>query len=412
MNFDDTPAEAAFRAEARAWLDANAPANAAELLRNSDLSDLVAESKVWQGKKAAAGYACLRWPTEYGGGGRAPIDEAIWRQEEGPLTKLGAVFGIGQGMCGPTVMHWASEEVRRERLPKLASGEEIWCQLFSEPSAGSDVAALRTRAEQAKDGSGDWIINGQKIWTSGAHYCDWGLLLARTDPTAPKHKGLTMFYVDMKSAGIEARPIRQANGQSEFNEVYFTDVRLPDSQRLGPVGSGWKVSVTTLMNERMAIGARIVTGFPEMVEFLRHFETVDGPALADRAVRSRLAAMAARDSGIRFTSLRAQSSISRGEEPGPENSVGKLAAGAFKQEMLMFALDLQGQAGALVDPAEAPGAGSIQAQLMTVPAMRIAGGTDEILRNIIAERVLGLPLEPRVDKDMPFNQIPVSGRGG
>jgi alkylation response protein AidB-like acyl-CoA dehydrogenase len=296
-------------------------------------------------------------------------------------------------------------------LPTMASGEHIWCQLFSEPAGGSDLAGLRTRAEKAADGSGDWIINGQKIWTSGAQYSDYGILITRTDPNVPKHKGLTMFWLDMKSPGVEVRPIKQANGQSSFNEVYFTDVRIPDDQRLGEVGNGWKVSLTTLMNERLSIGSGMPTGFPELFDYCLNLQTMDGPAIDDAAVRSRLAQYAVKASGLKYTGMRAISALSKGETPGPENSIGKLVAGASMQELAMFALDLQGQAGVLNSPAEADAAGRFQAMLLRSPATRVEGGTDEILRNIIAERVLGLPGDIRVDKDVPFKDIPTSGRG-
>jgi len=307
-------------------------------------------------------------------------------------------------------MAWASEAQKRDLLPKLASGEHVWCLLFSEPASGSDLAGLRTRAERATDGSGDWIINGQKIWTSGAHYSDWGILLTRTDPTVPKHKGLTMFFLNMKSPGVEIKPIKQANGQAEFNEVYFTDVRIPDAQRLGAVGQGWEVSLTTLMNERLSIGSGMPTGFPELFDFCMNLQTEDGPAINDRAVRSRLANYAVKASGLKYTGMRAISALSKGETPGPENSIGKLVAGAAMQELAMFALDLQGQAGAIADPAEAAASARFQQMLLRSPATRVEGGTDEILRNIIAERVLGLPGDIRVDKDVAFKDIPTSGR--
>ena len=223
MNFDDTTQEAKFRAEARAWIDANAPKNLEPELSQPTVgrirlkgSDILVESKKWQKKKAEAGWACLHWPKEYGGRGATPIERVIWQQEEGPFGKLSGVFIIGHGMCGPTMMAFAGEEQKRQYLPPLASGEKVWCQLFSEPAGGSDVAGLRTRAEKNGD---NWVVNGQKIWTSGAHYSDYGILLTRTDPTVAKHKGLTMFFLDMKSPGVEVRPIHQANGQSEFNEV-------------------------------------------------------------------------------------------------------------------------------------------------------------------------------------------------
>ncbi|MGO4711668.1 acyl-CoA dehydrogenase [Bradyrhizobium sp. 2TAF24] len=414
MNFDDTPQEAAFRKLARDWIAANAPKELeAELSRPSvgrialERGNIIEASKAWQKKKAEGGWACLHWPKEYGGRGASPIERVIWQQEEGVYDKLAGVFLIGQGMCGPTMMTYASEAQKQHYLPKLASGEHIWCQLFSEPSAGSDVAGLRTRAERQGD---DWIINGQKIWTSGAHYSDYGILITRTDPSQPKHKGLTMFFLDMKSPGVEVRPIKQANGQQEFNEVYFTNVRIPDAQRLGAVNDGWNVSLTTLMNERMSIGARGATGFAEMFAFCSNLMLEDGPALDDRAVRSKLANWAVRNSGLKYTSYRSISALSRGERPGPENSIGKLVAGSMLQDIAAYAADLQGAAGVLTDPKVAEAAGQFQSMLLRSPSDRIAGGTDEILRNIIAERVLGLPGDIRVDKDVPFNQIPTKGR--
>ena len=414
MNFDDTPQEAAFRAEARAWIDANAPKEfEAELLKASlgriklRKHDIVEVAKAWQMKKSDGGWACLHWPREYGGRGATAVERVIWQQEEGVYFKLTSPFQIGEGMCGPTLMAYGSETDRRRYLPKIASGEEIWCQLFSEPAGGSDVAGLRTRAEREGD---HWIINGQKIWTSGAHYADYGILITRTDPTVPKHKGLTMFFVDMKSPGIEVRPIKQANGMQEFNEVFFTNLRVPDKQRLGAVGDGWNVSLTTLMNERMTIGARLATGFAEIFDFCSNLMTGRGVAIDDRATRAKLANWAVKNSGLKYASMRAISALSRGDRPGPENSIGKLVAGSMLQDIAAFAMDLQGASGMLNDPDAAEAAGQFQAMLLSSPSARIAGGTDEILRNIIAERVLGLPGDIRVDKDVPFNKIPTKGR--
>jgi alkylation response protein AidB-like acyl-CoA dehydrogenase len=414
MNFDDTPQEAAFRREAKAWIAANAPKQfEAELSRASlgrirlQKHDIVEVAKAWQKKKAEGGWVCLHWPKEYGGRGASAIERVIWQQEEGVYFKLTSPFQIGEGMCGPTLMAFGSEDNKRRYLPKIASGEEIWCQLFSEPSGGSDVAGLRTRAERQGD---HWIINGQKIWTSGAHYSDYGLLITRTDPTVPKHKGLTMFFIDMKSAGVEVRPIKQANGMQEFNEVFFTDLRVPDSQRLGSVGDGWNVSLTTLMNERMTIGARLATGFNELFDFCCSLVTEDGLAIDNPATRSKLAQWAVKNSGLKYTSMRAISALSKGERPGPENSIGKLVAGTMLQDIAAYAMDLQGASGALNDPQISEAAGQFQTMLMSSPSTRIAGGTDEILRNIIAERVLGLPGDIRLDKDVPFNQIPTKGR--
>jgi alkylation response protein AidB-like acyl-CoA dehydrogenase len=414
MNFDDTPEEAAFRAEARRWIDANAPREfEAELSKASlgriklRMHDIVEVAKGWQKRKSDGGWVCLTWPREYGGRGATAVERVIWQQEEGVYFKLTSPFQIGEGMCGPTLMAYGSEADKRRYLPKIASGEEIWCQLFSEPSGGSDVAGLRTRAEADGD---HWIVNGQKIWTSGAHYADYGILITRTDPNVPKHKGLTMFYIDMKSAGVEVRPIKQANGMQEFNEVFFTNVRIADRQRLGAVGDGWNVSLTTLMNERMTIGARLATGFSEMFEFCSNLMTEDGLAIDDRATRSKLADWAVKNSGLKYTSMRAISALSKGERPGPENSIGKLVAGSMLQDIAIYAMDLQGASGMLTDPDDAEAAGQFQAMLMSSPSTRIAGGTDEILRNIIAERVLGLPGDIRVDKGVPFNKIPTKGR--
>ena len=418
MNFDDTPKEAAFRAVARAWIGANAPKELEAELKQGGFAnnglksvDPIVVAKAWQKKKAEAGWACLHWPKEYGGRGATPIERVIWGQEEGVYGGLSGLFIIGHGMCGPTVMAWADEETKERLLPPLAAGEHIWCQLFSEPAGGSDLAGLRTAAVPATDGSGDWIINGQKIWTSGAQHSDYGIVITRTDPTVPKHKGLTMFWLDMKSPGIDVRPIKQANGQSGFNEVYFTDVRIPDSQRLGAVGQGWSVSLTTLMNERLSIGSGMPTGFPELFDFCMNLRTEDGLAIDDRSVRSRLAGYAVKASGLKYTGMRAISALSKGETPGPENSIGKLVAGATMQELAMYALDLQGQAGLLSDPSQAAAGARFQQMLLRSPATRVEGGTDEILRNIIAERVLGLPGDIRVDKDVAFKDIPTSGRG-
>lgn len=410
MDFSDTKEEAEFRAEVRSWIEANAPEYLREFLENSGFGstntgeyDVLEEAKKWQKKKADAGWACLLWPQEYGGRGATAIESVIWRQEEGVFGQLAGTFIIGQGMCGPTMMAYASEEQKQRYLPELASGEEVWCQLFSEPHGGSDLAGLRTRAE--KDGD-DWVVNGQKIWTSGAHISDYGILITRTDPDVPKHKGLTMFFLDMKSEGVDIVPIKQANGASGFNEVYFDNVRIPDAQRLGEVGEGWKVSLTTLMNERMAIGGGIAVGFPEIRQLVDQLRVASGPAINDPAVRSRLADWYAKSAGLQNTASRAISALSKGEIPGPENSIGKLVAGGVMQDIAKYGVDLQGLAGAVVDPEIAANAARLQALLMRSPAVRIEGGTDQILRNIISERVLGLPEDMRADKGLAFNKIP------
>lgn len=402
MDFNDTKEETTFREEARTWLEANVPSAA-------DLEGLnhIEQAKLWQQRKYDAGWACIRWAKEYGGRGASPMEQVIWNQEEAKFGDLpGGVFGIGQGMAAPTLMSWATDEQKAYHLPKLASGEHIWCQLFSEPAGGSDLAALRTKAERDGD---DWVINGQKIWTSGAHYSDYGILVVRTDPTVPKHKGLSYFFLDMKSPGIETKPIKQLSGDANFNEVYFTDVRIPDSQRLGEVGQGWQVALTTLMNERASIGGGgTAVGFDSVFKLAQKVTIDDKPAIENSAVRAKLADWYCQEAGLRFTAYRSMTALSRGETPGPENSIGKLVGAPKTQDMASFAIDLMEMSGAIWDEDFAVESGLFQGSYMGIPGLRIAGGTDEIMANIIAERVLGLPQEPRMDKGIPFNEVPTS----
>ena len=251
MDFNDTPEQAQFRNTCREWLEKNAEPKSKKKREGFADIDFLDVAKEWQKKKYDAGWAMLHWPKEYGGIAASPIERIIWSEEESKFNVPRGIFEIGLGMCGPVMMEYATEEQKERYLPAMAEGKEIWCQLFSEPSAGSDVAGLRSKAVQDGD---NWIINGQKVWTSGAHFCDFGILVVRHDPNLEKHKGMTFFFVDMKSPGIEVKPIKQITGGSSFNEVYFTDVVIPDSQRLGAIGDGWKVAITTLMNERLAVG--------------------------------------------------------------------------------------------------------------------------------------------------------------
>ena len=399
MDFNDTPEEARFREEASSWLAENAPTDDAFRALS-----LLEQAKVWQKRKYDAGWACIGWAPEFGGRGASAIEEVIWRQEESQYDLPANFFLIGQGMIGPTLMAWASDGDKARFLPPLASGEEVWCQLFSEPAGGSDLAALRTRAERDGD---DWVINGQKIWTSGAHYSDYGVIVVRTDPTVPKHKGLSYFYIDMKAPGVEIKPIKQLTGDSDFNEVYFTDVRVSDSQRLGEVGQGWQVSLTTLMNERAAIGGSFGQMDVSLAMSVAAEVEIDGrPALEDAAVRARIADWYVQEAGLKYTGYRSLTALSRGALPGPENSIGKLVGAPKMQAMSSYLMDLLGASGAIADEALAAKAGIIQRAYMGAPGLRIAGGTDEIMANIIAERVLGLPQEPRLDKGIPFNEVP------
>ena len=334
----------------------------------------------------------------------------IWQQEEGVYGKLTQPFQIGEGMCGPTVMAYGSEETQ---TPSSAEARRRRTDLVPIIlGTGRPDLMSRACAPARRRKGDDWIVNGQKIWTSGAHYSDYGLLITRTDPNVPKHKGLTMFFLDMKSPGVEVRADQAGQRHAGIQRGLFSPMSVTrTSQRLGAVGDGWNVSLTTLMNERMSIGSRLATGFPEMFDFCASLMTEDGPAIDDRATRSKLAGWAVKASGLKYTSYRAISALSRGDRPGPENSIGKLVAGSMLQDIATYAMDLQ---GARRRPHRGCRAGEARGQfqqiLLSSPSMRIAGGTDEILRNIIAERVLGLPGDIRVDKDVPFNKIPTRGR--
>jgi alkylation response protein AidB-like acyl-CoA dehydrogenase len=413
VDFDDTRDEAAFRTEARAWLGANADEKrgAFETWQSRYPGrqgyEGLERAKAFQKKKAEAGFAALHWPAEWGGRALPPIYQVIYAQEESRYFVPRGYFEIGLGMCMPTLFAYGTEDQKRRYAPPALRGDEVWCQLFSEPSAGSDLAGLRTRA--VRDGD-HWIVNGQKIWTSGAHWADWAILVARSEPKAPKHKGLTFFFLSMISPGIETRRIKQISGGSHFNEVYFTDVRIPDHQRLGPVGGGWGVAITTLMNERLASGDLLGPDFEEVFDLARRVSIEDGPAIANAAVRERLADFFVRTQGIRLTRFRTMTALSRGETPGPENAIGKLVNASKAQEMAAFAMDLLDMGGVVMDKELAPMRGAFQESLLTSPGGRIAAGTDEILRNIIAERVLGLPQDIRVDRDVPFDELPASRR--
>lgn len=403
MDFNDSPTEAAYREKARAWLAEAAVAHRAEHGEpKANTPEHMAAAKAWQARKAAAGYACITWPAAVGGGGGTPIESVIFGQEEGKAGVAYGYFTIGLGMCVPTVMAFSDTDTKKRFVSPAVKGEEIWCQLFSEPAGGSDVAALRTRA--VRDGD-EWVINGQKVWTTGAHYSDFGILLTRTDPDVPKHKGLTMFWIDMRDPAVECRPIHQMSGGREFNEVYFSDLRVKDSQRLGEVGQGWQVALVTLMNERLAVGGSAGPNYREVMELARALPGDDGPALSNDAFREKLADWFVASQGLKFTRFRTMTALSRGQTPGPESSIGKIISANQLQDLANTAVEMQGEYGILTGPEAAAGA-AFQQSLMWAPGLRIAGGTDEILKNIIAERVLGLPGDVRVDKDVAFKDMP------
>ena len=408
MDFEDSPEEAAFRKEVRTWLDANAKQRSgkreinADDMENGAAGQMIA-SKAWQKVKAKAGYARITWPKGMGGIGGSPMQSIIFGQEESKYDVAnGGPFAIGLGMCIPTLMAYGDEDAKKRYVWPAVQGDEIWCQLFSEPAGGSDVANLRTKAEKNADGT--WTINGSKIWTTGAQFSNFGIILTRTDPNVPKHKGLTMFYIDMKDPGVDIRPIKQASGGSGFNEIFFTDVKVKDSQRLGAVGQGWTVALTTLMHERLAVGGGTGGGLdvPQLMALARQLELEDGPAIKNAAVREKIADWYVRSAGLRYTTMRTMTALSQGKQPGPEASIAKIVVASKLQDLSAFAMELEGEAGILQGEG-APMGGAFQGGWLSSPGLRIAGGTDEILRNIIAERVLGLPGDLRPDKDKPFN---------
>lgn len=404
MDFNDSPEEAAFRAEARAWLEKTLGPPASRQTMKTE-GDVIAASKAYQAKKAKAGYVGLTWRKDVGGRELPPIFQVIFSQEEQKFQAPVSPFGIGLGMCIPTVIAFHSADKIKRYVPPALRGEEIWCQLFSEPSAGSDVAGLKTKA--IRDGD-DWIVNGQKVWTSGAHYCDYGILLVRTNPEKEKHKGLTMFVVNMKAPGVEVRPIHQMSGGSNFNEVYFTDVRISDSERLGEVGNGWNVALVTLMNERLAVGGSAGPEYGEILELARNTPSPSGKGslLQDQAFREKLAGWYVSAEGYTLGKYRTMTALSKGQTPGPENSIGKLLNANRMQDLANAAIEGEDHFGIISDPAIAPLQGAFHNAYMWAPGLRIAGGTDEILRNIIAERVLGLPQDVRVDKGVAYKDLP------
>lgn len=406
MDFNDSPEEAAFRSEVRAWLDSHAssktqPASFSIAGGGGD----VHRAKAWQMLKSNAGYGAITLPEEYGGGSGTIIQQLILHQEESRYDIPKGVYEIGLGMCVPTVLAFGSDVHRERYISRGIRGDDIWCQLFSEPSGGSDLASLRTKAEPQGN---DWIVNGQKVWTSGAHFADYGIVLVRTDAEVPKHKGLTMFIVDMKAPGVEVRPIRQMSGGADFNEVFFNDVRIADSDRLGEIGGGWNVAMATLMLERQTAGQGM--GFIGAEDVLRLAGTVTlngKPASEDGNVRANVADWWINEQGLKLLSYRAQTALSKGQLPGPEQSVNKAVEVLQALQISYFMMDLMGGSG--VEVGDDSSQNMVERTWAWAPGMRLGGGTDEILRNIIAERVLGLPGDVRMDKTLTFRALSASG---
>ena len=402
MDFNDTQEQAEFRQTCKKWLEENAePKTAYDKEKSFANIDNLESAKNWQKKKYDAGWAMLHWPKEYGGIAASAIERIIWAEEESKFDVPKGIFEIGLGMCGPVMMEYATEEQKSRYLPSMAEGHEIWCQLFSEPSAGSDVAGLRSKAVQNGD---EWVINGQKVWTSGAHFSDYGILVVRHDPNLDKHKGMTFFFVDMKSPGIEVKPIKQITGGSSFNEVYFTDVVIPDSQRLGAIGDGWKVAITTLMNERLAVGDADGADVEEAFKWAKTQDDSGEALINNRAARESIADWYCEANGLKNTKLRTMSALSKGQTPGPEASITKIVSANKLQDIGNFGIDSLDMAGMLKP--EDSDVLKFQGAWLGAPGLRIAGGTDEILKNVIAERVLGLPQDIRADKNVAFKDIP------
>jgi alkylation response protein AidB-like acyl-CoA dehydrogenase len=392
-------------------VDAGDDEKVAALRRQLDYSD-------WCVALGEAGYATPTWPKEYGAGLSLSPGEAKVVNEVLAHYRVPRPFNIiGIGMGGPTVMTWGSEELKQRLLRPLATNQEIWCQLFSEPGAGSDVAGLSMKA--VRDGD-EWIVNGQKVWTSLAHLSKWGMLIARTDPDVPKHRGMTYFVVDMQAPGVTVRPLVQITGDAEFNEVFFDDVRIPDSMRLGPEGEGWRVAVTTLMNERVSLsGAGSVSG-----------DTIGGSpvsrlierhrGIADPEARQRLAQAYIESRLIRLNNERAAAKRKTGHDAGPEGSITKLMSAEFNQRLQKLAVDLEGVAGVAWEGgdtrqehrrgrptwlADGDDHGALARGFLRAQANTIEGGTSDIMRNILGERVLGLPKEPDASRDLPWKDV-------
>jgi alkylation response protein AidB-like acyl-CoA dehydrogenase len=397
VDLDDTPDQAAYRAQARAWLEehkAEAP-----VLQGvgalEDEAEILAARRAWQGKLAEAGLAGVTWPKEYGGQGLGPIEQVMANQEIARAKVPGILDAIGVGMLGPTIIAHGSEDQKTRYLGAMLHGDEVWCQLFSEPAAGSDLAAVQTRARLQEDGS--WRLSGQKVWTTNAQFASYGLLLARTDADVPKHKGLTMFVVPIDAEGVTVRGLRQISGEAEFNEVFFDDLSVDAGAVVGGVGNGWGTALTTLMFERVTIG---LGGEGMGYNSTRFAAAIAGDehARRDPEVRHKLGEIASELLAVRFTGYRTLTALQKGQIPGPEAGLAKvtIVSGAINAGDLIA--DVLGPDTLLEDS-------EWSYMISFLPGLKSAGGTEEILRNTIGERVLGLPPEPRLDKGIPFSEL-------
>jgi alkylation response protein AidB-like acyl-CoA dehydrogenase len=392
MDLNDTPELAEYRAKVRDWLAEHA--GEAPERRGREDPESVAAHREWQGKLAAAGLAAVTWPAEYGGQGLGPLHQVVVNQEISRAGVPGLFDVIGVGMLGPTLIAHGSEDQKQRHLAPMLAGEEVWCQLFSEPAAGSDLAGIQSRAKRLDDGG--WSVSGQKVWTTNAQHASFGLLLARTDPEVPKHRGLTMFVLPMDAGGVSVRPLRQISGDAHFNEVFMDDVQLEPGSEVGPVDGGWGVAMTTLMFERVAIGLG-GEGFGWRADRFATALIEDEAGTRDPSVRQRFGRIAAEFLALRFTSYRMLTTLQRGGVPGPEGALAKVTTVRAAIDAGELLVDVLGP-GSLEDAKS----GRLVSDM---PGIKSAGGTEEILRSMVGERVLGLPPEPRLDKGVPFAEL-------
>ena len=393
----------AYRLRARAWLAQYAGEFGAEARRGLGEAEDLALGRRWQQIKFDAGYAGIAWKKEYGGGGLSELEAVIFSEEETPLGFPTQYFGVSLGQPVPIMNKYAPEHLRRRFSVAALKGEEIWCQLFSEPVGGSDLGGIRLRAERAGN---NWVLNGQKLWTSGAHYADYGIILTRSDPHAFKHRGLTCFWISMKSPGIAVRPVRLASGGHDVNEVFFDDVIVPDEQCLGGAGEGFAVAMNTLFIERYTAADEAGFG-PRLEMFIARARevTVNGrPAIEDARTRRDIADAFRLQKALAAIRKRTFMSAQIGLAPGPEGAVYKLASVRARQRLSAAAMNLLGPAGTTIDP-KAYVREDWALSWLTAPTLRIAGGADEMLLNTIAEKILNLPQDYRPDKTVPFDEI-------
>ncbi len=387
MDFRDTPEEAAFRKELRAWIEANKPGDTDP--QPGRLHEDV--SKDWARKLYDAGYAGLTWPKEFGGAGAPYTHQAIFLEETARAEAPDHIGVIGLGMAGPTIIAHGTDEQKSRYLEKILSGDEIWCQGFSEPTSGSDLASLRTRGELVGD---EFVVNGQKVWSSFAHIADWCILMVRSDPAAPKHKGITYLLVDMHSPGVEVRPLRQITGDPEFNEIFFSDVRVPKANVLGDINDGWRVAMTTLLHERGTLGfaltARLEVLMRKVIVTSNQTRSDGVRPADDPIIRDRIARQWIELQALRFTNYRALTGLVKTGVPGPEGSIAKLHWSESNQRLTKLAVEILGP-DAQLDGDGGFWGGFWQYQQLRSRGNTIEAGTSEVLRNIIAERVLGLP---------------------